>query len=381
MTAAPSGACGRSVPAEETLARILPLRRKFGVTRCADVTGLDDLGVPVFCAVRPRGKALGMANGKGLTRAQALVGALMEALEVHHAENPPADLRTASLESLLASGMRAIDPRTLADFDPDAYVSGRYRTKWALAEDLANREPVWVPASAVYLSWPATCVFHSNGLASGNTLEEATLHALLELLERDAVASLVEDGSLDIGGKCRVIDPATIPDGTLGALRDRFASVGVQLVLVRVPSRIDVHTFWCALLDDRPFAGASMVRFGRATHLNPEYGALRAVLEAAQGRLSAIHGAREDVDARSYEEGPIHRSVAAYFRALRPDTSWNELGDRSREDPHADLAYLLDALRSEGTTGVYRVDMTRPDFRVPVVKLVAPGLKNDQDLF
>jgi len=136
-------------------------------------------------------------------------------------------------------------------------------------------------------------------------LEEATLHALFELIERDAVASLRRGRVARPESAVPRASPGVDPRrDTPGPHRTLSPAWGVRIVLLWVPSRVDVHTFWCALVDERPFAGASMVRFGRATHLSPEYGALRAVLEAAQGRLSAIHGAREDVDARSYEEAP-----------------------------------------------------------------------------
>ena len=47
----------RLVPPEETLARLAPHLLDFGITRCAEVTGLDDdLGVPVYVAIRPRGR-------------------------------------------------------------------------------------------------------------------------------------------------------------------------------------------------------------------------------------------------------------------------------------------------------------------------------------
>ena len=59
-TAEPAGAAKhyrggthRALSPAETLERFLPLRREMGITRLANVTGLDVLGIPVYMACRP----------------------------------------------------------------------------------------------------------------------------------------------------------------------------------------------------------------------------------------------------------------------------------------------------------------------------------------
>ena len=56
---------------EHTAAVLGPLRRQFGITRVADVTGLDRVGLPVVMVVRPESLSLCVAQGKGLDRASA----------------------------------------------------------------------------------------------------------------------------------------------------------------------------------------------------------------------------------------------------------------------------------------------------------------------
>ena len=60
------GGTHRVLPPEDTLAKIEPHLSAIGVTRCADVTDLDRIGIPVFCAIRPQGKMIQITNGKGL---------------------------------------------------------------------------------------------------------------------------------------------------------------------------------------------------------------------------------------------------------------------------------------------------------------------------
>jgi YcaO-like protein with predicted kinase domain len=77
---------------EDTLANITPHLHRCGITRCADVTQLDNIGIPVYCAIRPTAAVLQVSNGKGLTHASAKVSALMEGIEFFHCENPDASL-------------------------------------------------------------------------------------------------------------------------------------------------------------------------------------------------------------------------------------------------------------------------------------------------
>ena len=77
---------------DQTLAAVTPLLAQYGITRLADVTGLDTLRVPVVMAVRPLALTLTVAQGKGVTLEAARASAAMEAIEVWHGEFavPPA---------------------------------------------------------------------------------------------------------------------------------------------------------------------------------------------------------------------------------------------------------------------------------------------------
>lgn len=70
----------RIVPPEETLRRVLPLLETAGLGKPEDITGKDDVGIPVFSVDRQE-TALGVPkyyNGKGVTREQAEASAVME---------------------------------------------------------------------------------------------------------------------------------------------------------------------------------------------------------------------------------------------------------------------------------------------------------------
>src|SRR5262249_50863909 len=144
--------CGthRLLAPEQTLMNITRHLETLGVTRLADVTGLDSIGIPVYCAIRPSAKSLQVSNGKGLGQADAKVSALMEAIELHHFENPPSNLRRGSLRSLQREGHHVIEPDTLPCYRSDVFFSADRVIDWVSADELLSAKEVWLPASAAY---------------------------------------------------------------------------------------------------------------------------------------------------------------------------------------------------------------------------------------
>src|SRR5687768_13787505 len=68
----------RSRDPAATLALLLPHLPRFGITRLANVTGLDRVGIPVYQAIRPNSRGLSLSQGKGIDATAAKVSALME---------------------------------------------------------------------------------------------------------------------------------------------------------------------------------------------------------------------------------------------------------------------------------------------------------------
>ena len=76
----------RCRPPAETQNLAQRLMPALGISRVADITRMDRLGLPVYASIRPRGLALCVNAGKGLSPLDAQVGALMEAIEFTVAE-------------------------------------------------------------------------------------------------------------------------------------------------------------------------------------------------------------------------------------------------------------------------------------------------------
>jgi ribosomal protein S12 methylthiotransferase accessory factor len=367
----------RLVSPETTLARITPHLPRFGITRCADITGLDCIGIPVYVAVRPQGRILQTSNGKGLRHVDAQVSAHMEAIEAWHAENPAVVFRRASTIELRRAGEPFLSPRRLEGHTGATQAGPGLVLDWVGGEALSTGQPIWIPAFAAYYYRHQLHRYSFNGLASGNHIVEARLHGLYEIIERDTLARLSVRGQVQ-RSRFGVIDLETIDDDVVGALCERIRRVGLTLVLLRVAIDLPTHTFMAVLLDPSPFGHASMVNLGAGTHLSPAVAAVRAITEAAQSRLTFIHGSREDLPEQAYRGGTPHAALTAFFGGLLADTRWCELDDHASEDLAEDLARALATLRSLRLQDAFAVDLSQPGVDIYVAKVLVPGARCPQ---
>lgn len=379
---------GPALPAgpPETLWRWLRARLGlFGITRIADVTGLDHLGIPVAVAVRPNARALAVSQGKGLDRAAAFIGAAMESIETWHAELPGLPELRATPRAV-AGDPRFIDLARLA-LPRGSRLHLELPIPWLPGRDLATGEELMVPAELVELD--STCaadpgrgcfVLSSSGLASGRTPGQAALHALFELVERDAVTLWrLRDPFAKAASR---LDLESVREPSTRALIRRLRAAGMLLGAWDATSDLGVPTVFCHLMPERPgpHDGAGW-ELGSAARACPEAALRAAILEAVQARLTQISGARDDIGRDRY--APIGEERLERHRALlrapgerpMPEPAWSPgLPDSDQLDR------LLERLRGAELDRVAIVDLARPELGIPVVKLVVPGLEDGLDL-
>jgi ribosomal protein S12 methylthiotransferase accessory factor len=366
----------RWVSPTETWSRVAPFLAEMGITRTANITGLDRLGIPTWIAVRPTALMIQVSNGKGISHAAAKLGAVMEAIEHWHAENPVGAFHGASECDLRRRNHAYVPADEIPGYISSLHVTDRRVVPWVRAERLPDNTPVWIPASAVFQISPMFFQSSTNGLGAGNHLIEATLHAFYELIERDAMARFTAGGVSLPRGESRVVDLDTVPEGLVTALRNQLARAGVTLILIRVESHAPVCTFWATLIDAAsPFA-CSLINVGYGSHLSPTIAAVRAITEATQSRLTFIHGSREDLSPTCYEFGEVHQRLLSFFRRQHGDLRWADIDDHSSMDLARDLDSVIAGLRVRGFRRIYRVDLTTPRFKIPVVRMLVPGLSH-----
>ncbi|HWQ66000.1 MAG TPA: YcaO-related McrA-glycine thioamidation protein [Methanospirillum sp.] len=363
----------RTKSPEETYERIKDLTVTAGITRVADITGLDRLGIPVFSCIRPDAAegSISVYNGKGATEIAARVSAIMEGLERYSAELHDRRPEVASYEQV-TSVCKAIHPALLI-LPENSDLS--FPIPWIMAYDIMQDREIMIPAHAVFHPLPRIMgrLFRTgtNGIASGNTIEEAIFHALCEIIERDAW-SLAE--ACNHGGP--VIRDIRHPVAL--QLINRFKDAGIAVTIRDISSDIGLPTI-AAISDDITLRDPTLLCIGMGTHVVPEIAVLRALTEAAQSRATQIHGAREDT-----QESHMKRKIG-YERTKRlnkkwfieePEISFSELYAYRSGDFLDDIRYILDQLRSIGLDQVIVVDLTRPEIGIPVVRVIVPGLEH-----
>jgi putative methanogenesis marker protein 1 len=365
----------RVMPPAETLERVQSAVPEVGITRVADISGLDRLGLPVFSAIRPSAAegAISVYAGKGTTELEARVSVIMEAVERFSAEvkNFEDRLLFDSYEHLSALN-GVVRP---ADLILPGHLSSDTKIEWYASWDLLNNEEVLVPANAVFHPYSPVRgtwqLFRSNtnGLASGNVIEEAIFHGLMEVIERDAVSIAEINRNPGLG--------LNVGAGRVDDIIDKFESQSVTVRLWWVPTDTGIPTV-VAASDDEKMRDASLLVMGAGSHTDPEIAILRALTEVAQSRATQIHGAREDTNRES-----VARMIG-YERMKRLNKHWLEepretidldtLQTTATTTIDNDIKIVLDRLQRV-VNRVIVSDITVSAIGVPTVRVIIPGFE------
>jgi ribosomal protein S12 methylthiotransferase accessory factor len=345
----------------------LPSCQRLGITRVARTTGLDRLGLPTHSVVRPAtADGIWVYSGKGLTDRDSRIAGVMECIE-----------RTASLwdSSRSVVGDPADLPAGEEVWGPTRFTE-RSRDdvpcrSWIRGRHLWTAEPVWAPAELVMggrlpEDAPPGCmaVRTTNGLGAGFERDQALAHALLEVMERDAVSCVELQAShlpsAFLAAVARVVGRE--PDRVLSALPDDtdlavsvrqeglpaplqvlcavFASADLQLSLKVIPNDFAITVIGAAVVEAMGF-GRILGAAGYGASPDPEKAVTAAILELAQSRATDLQGAREDcgsdIKARLAVEPRRHWLASPSSRQL----SYDQLSSGTTEESPAALAHRL----------------------------------------
>jgi YcaO-like protein with predicted kinase domain len=371
----------RLISPRETLERVRPFLAEMGITRLANVTGLDTIGIPVVMACRPNSRSLAVAQGKGLDLDAAKASAVMESIEGYHAERITLPLKLVSYRELTA-GHCVVNVERLPRAD-DSSFHPNLPILWIEGDDWQQNEKTWVPYQMVHTAYTANLYFdvnsfaaNSTGLASGNHLLEAVSHAICEVVERDASAQWTRISDQDREG--RRIDLDTVDQHDCRQLLERCDRAGVAVAVWEITGEIGIAAFECVIAqrDDDPlrrlYGG-----HGAGCHPVRHIAFLRALTEAAQSRLTAISGARDDMPRSDY----IGWRDSGVLDRLRLQISPNgarrfsDVPSFEAESFEEDVTWELDRLRQAGFDRAIVIDLTRPEFGWAVARVLIPGME------
>lgn len=347
------------------------IRRRIGVTRVADLTQLDTAGIPICQAIRPSSRSLSVSQGKGATPELARISAIMEAVELWHAENagtllPSLTARLSEMEANMTYDIAGLPQSSASVFHPDLPIS------WVPGRTLLSDMQTLVPERLVDLSFdvsegwvPETFFASSCGIAAGNTYSEAILHGLYEVLERDATARAVESRV-----ELAHIDPAPAGSSEVLWLLDRLANANINVSVLELPSPTG---FACCMAhvvsDDYPLRAG-----GVACAADPAAALYRAIIEAVQSRMTYISGARDDLDLDLYDDVRLWMPQRAIeLPAAIP--GFRTVGRSTGATDTIEDELNMVAQNVAATFGTEPVIVDYSCIGVPVVKVIVPGAK------
>ena len=358
-------------PVAEAEARIL------GATRPSDISGLDVTGMPCWQVTRPDALDVPgnvtVLNGKGRTIAEAALGAWMEFLERHWAERSQVEI-VARRSSELAHEARSFIPPAAIPLPWGTPDPGDSVLAWTRGTT-SRGEDVWLPAHDVLCPFEPPAGTHnplvsrSTGLASGGHLTEAVLHAVLEVIERDAVAVA------ELGRVGTTVDLTTAGSPWLQDQLCRLDQLGFALEVKQLPAVGGVAVF-LATVDDR--SGQPMrMACGHAAHIDPFLALDGAVQEALQARAAMISGAREDLEDYRYLESMTDAEARREFAWWLDATCQRTPAPRAPQPEPEDLASVVleleTALFRQSFQPLVVVELSPASARIPVVRAVVPG--------
>jgi ribosomal protein S12 methylthiotransferase accessory factor len=336
------------------------------------------------------------SGGKGATELEARAGALCEAIERYCATRQGDEPTVRG--SFLGLGAEAVHPATCLLFDRRQFAD---RTRWNAVcapfhrvpqpfdeSEVMDWTPAWslltgerrlLPADMLYFNPDgappqAAVLADSNGNAAGSSVEDAILHGFLELVERDAVA---------LWWYNRTSQPAvclgSFEDAWIDRLSGSYRTLGREVWVLDVTSDLGIPVM--AAISRRTDKAAEDIMFGFGAHFDPRIAARRALTELGQ-LLPAVAGVQADGSGYGLEDPHL---VSWWTRATVGNQPYLSPGAGQPVRIAADYGYIprgyldLDgvctAARGAGLD-ILVLDQTRPDIKMPVVKVVVPGLRH-----
>lgn len=406
-----SKSTSRTIPVEKTLEYVSSLVNEIGLTRISDITYMDKLYIPNYSSILPGTEDyIWVYSGKGHTKAHAKTSALMESIERY------SSLPKSFTKKMLRGSYNEFRKKYNV-LHPDEVVeplSYDYQNEMIMdyveGFDLINEEKILIPASLALFryspTYPAINPFtfhHTNGLASGNVLEEAVCHSLCEIIERDAISlaqlrcsaipfhilynlssklrhygfdviSIVKDNFKDYNDIFPDVDISNTDFEPITKLVKRFKKYDIQLIVKDVTSDIGIPTFNVSCVEWISHDYGYLAE-GHGTHPDKTLALLRAITEVSQTRAANIQGARDDLRKIHYGQSNSDDKFSWQFIPSKEVIEFRAISSWNNDDILDDINLIISKLKNAGIDRVIITDLTNEKLKIPVVRAIIPGLE------
>ncbi len=371
----------RKLTAKSVLAKLLPKRQALGISRIADLSDFVKLNVRVVQAVRTtlvKGQ-VSATSGKGWHINEAVCGALGEALERYCAAHIAPERLITRFD---------IPSDAVARIDNFGYPKNVLPRDFIAAHDLLSGRLQHIPALEVCFPHYGPDVMqtgirpHTSGLASGADLTEASLFGIFEVVERHASSLFFRHfKELNRGA---VVNTVSIRAPAVKAALNDLDAHGYESLVFRVNTILP--TYYVALLDTANLGPKFMVA-GISSHAFESNALEGALLEAMQGLIVGMQGAREDLvrHEKGYRSQRVGKQNPFYLiRQIISDANptidfdCSEKSGLKEIDAQTILDTILQKLNGVGINAVYQCDLSQPTLPLSVVKIIIPRMFDDR---
>jgi ribosomal protein S12 methylthiotransferase accessory factor YcaO len=401
----------RIQPVEATLEKVNPMINEIGISRIANITDMDRLKIPNYSSVLPGTEDyIWVYGGKGPTKNHAKASAIMESIERFSAlqRNYTFKVIQGSYEELSKSYNiltydEVIEPLSFT-------LDNKMIMDYCMGYDLLNEKDILVPAPLVifkYMPKPPSvnpyAFYHTNGLASGNVVEEAICHALCEVIERDStsisefvssafqyhILRTIENSFIQNGIKLNTIeskkfidDNGIYPDVDLNNidseqikyLLKRFENCQITINIKNITSDLGIPTFIASSVEWINHDYGYLVE-GHGAHPDSRIALIRAITEVSQSRAANIQGSRDDLRKMKYDFGDSDDKRSWQFMKSTKNMKFSDIESFYNEDILDDIKLILAKLKKKGLNKSIIVNLTNPKLNIPVVRALVPGLE------
>lgn len=360
---------------EQTIKNFYQRIEDFDVKILSEVKRIDNgrLDIPVYFSVcTDEARALTGTKkqmGKGASPEQSKASACMELAErfsFFAFKNDDENFIRGDYASLREQGYQLLDISYLLKSVEDKKLSSEdlellledIPIQWTWATNISSGEQVLVPFSWFY------AINEFNGPSAGNTMEEAALQGISEIVERH-VCSLINQYKLSTP----LIETDSIEDPVARELIDKFDKNGIELYLNDFSLDTGLCTVGALAIDRSTFPERSEIVFTAGTTPGPEKAIIRAVTEVAQ--LAGDFNSGSNYVASGLPK-PLSMDEVSYLTDVDERITVQQMNDLSDENMKVELDRCIDKLGDIGME-IFMIDVTHPLLKIPALYTIVPG--------
>jgi oxazoline/thiazoline synthase len=311
--------------------------------------------------------------GKGMNLQAAKTGALCEALERYSGVFRKEDaVINATYKEL---GDQAIHPHSCLNFSEKQYKNREVwnrsnsnqdwipirfnetqKTDWTPIWSLTNQNNKYIPTAYCFYGYAQSpenkfCIADSNGSAAGNTIEDAILNGFMELIERDSIAIWW------FNRLCRSeVNLASFDLPYIKALQKYYRKLNRNFWVLDITSDFEVPAFAAISSDTKDDI---IMGFG-------------ANFDRSAALIHALTEMNQFLPPRNFENVQWKSSNLDFLRP-NPELPAKNLRDFKKfENANVDACVRL---AKERGMEAFVLNQTRSDVRLPVVKVIVPGMR------